>query len=62
MNMGGDANTVGALAGMLAGAKYGVGAIPERWLKQLDPDISELIKKQTTTLLSLAEKLAEQNP
>lgn len=62
VNMGGDANTVGALAGMLAGAKYGVGAIPERWLKQLDPDISELIKKQTTTLLSLAEKLAEQNP
>ena len=61
VNMGGDANTVGALAGMLAGAKYGVGAIPERWLKQLDPDISELIKKQTTTLLSLAEKLAEQD-
>ncbi|WP_417535082.1 ADP-ribosyl-[dinitrogen reductase] hydrolase [Methylophaga sp.] len=62
VNMGGDANTVGALAGMLAGAKYGVGAIPERWLKQLDPDISELIKQQTTTLLSLAEKLTEQNP
>lgn len=62
VNMGGDANTVGALAGMLAGAKYGVGAIPERWLKQLDSDISELIKKQTTTLLSLAEKLAEQTP
>ena len=62
VNMGGDANTVGALAGMLAGANYGVRAIPERWLKQLDTDISELIKKQTTTLLSLAEKLAEQNP
>lgn len=61
VNMGGDANTVGALAGMLAGAKYGVDAIPERWLKQLDPDVYQQIKSQTTTLLSLAKKLAEQD-
>lgn len=61
VNMGGDANTVGALAGMLAGAKYGVDGIPDRWLKQLDPDVYEQIKSQTSILLSLAEKLAEQD-
>jgi len=38
-----------------------VDAIPERWLKQLDPDVYQQIKSQTTTLLSLAEKLAEQD-
>ena len=59
VNMGGDATTVGALAGMLAGAKYGVNAIPERWLKQLDPVVYQQIKQQTNTLVSLAEKLAE---
>lgn len=39
VNRGGDADTTGAIAGMLAGAHYGMGAIPARWLKQLDPAI-----------------------
>lgn len=31
-DVGGDADSIGAVCGQLAGAKYGVGAIPERWL------------------------------
>jgi len=57
VNQGGDADTTGALAGMLAGAKYGVGQIPERWLKQLDQQVVSQIRQQTTELIRLAESL-----
>jgi ADP-ribosyl-[dinitrogen reductase] hydrolase len=36
VNLGGDTDTVGAMAGSLAGAFYGLPAIPERWLAKLD--------------------------
>ena len=32
VNLGRDADTVGAVAGQIAGARYGVQSIPERWL------------------------------
>jgi ADP-ribosyl-[dinitrogen reductase] hydrolase len=32
VNQGGDADTIGAVTGALLGAKYGMAAIPERWL------------------------------
>lgn len=35
VNLGHDADTVGAVAGQIAGARYGVDAIPERWLSVL---------------------------
>lgn len=35
VNLGDDSDTVGAVAGQLAGAIWGVGAIPERWLRPL---------------------------
>jgi ADP-ribosyl-[dinitrogen reductase] hydrolase len=35
VNLGGDADTNGAVAGALAGARFGAGAIPERWLAPL---------------------------
>ena len=35
VNLGGDADTVGAVYGQLAGAHYGLGAIPGRWLRAL---------------------------
>ncbi|MGZ5052077.1 MAG: ADP-ribosyl-[dinitrogen reductase] hydrolase [Methylobacter sp.] len=57
VNQGGDADTTGALAGMLAGAKYGVGAIPERWLTQLDAQIAKQIRQQTLELLKLSALL-----
>ncbi len=36
VDLGGDADTVGACTGALAGAWYGSGAIPERWLSHLE--------------------------
>jgi ADP-ribosyl-[dinitrogen reductase] hydrolase len=36
-NRGGDAGTVCAVAGALLGARFGVEAIPERWLRVLEP-------------------------
>jgi ADP-ribosyl-[dinitrogen reductase] hydrolase len=35
VNLGGDADTNGAVAGALAGARFGAEAIPERWLEPL---------------------------
>ena len=52
VNRGGDADTTGAIAGMLAGARYGQAAIPKRWLKALDPAISERCLRQAGELLS----------
>ncbi len=59
VNQGGDADTTGALAGMLAGAKYGVQQIPERWLKALDERIVTQIRQQTSDLVRLAELMEE---
>lgn len=36
VNLGGDADTQGAVAGALAGALYGFEAIPPRWLERLE--------------------------
>lgn len=35
VNLGGDADTIGAVTGQIAGATYGLSAIPERWLSRL---------------------------
>ncbi len=57
VNQGGDADTTGALAGMLAGARYGVAQIPQRWRSRLDDRVTEQIRQQTAELLRLADKL-----
>ena len=56
VNRGGDADTAGALAGQLAGACYGVAAIPPRWLKRLDPAVHAAIRAQAPGLLALAAR------
>lgn len=38
-NLGGDADTVAAVAGGLAGAAYGLDGLPRRWREQLDPAV-----------------------
>jgi ADP-ribosyl-[dinitrogen reductase] hydrolase len=48
VNKGYDADTVGAVTGMMAGAMYGYKSIPKRWLKAL-------VKRDE--LLDMAEKL-----
>lgn len=39
VNRGGDADTIGAIAGGLAGAYYGFSNIPKRWLDKLDAEL-----------------------
>jgi ADP-ribosyl-[dinitrogen reductase] hydrolase len=56
VNMGGDADSAGALAGMLAGATYGATTIPRAWVNRLDPAVATEIRAQTTALLALAAK------
>lgn len=51
-NRGGDADTTGAIAGMLAGALYGLDAIPMRWRKALDPKVREACRVQARELVS----------
>lgn len=45
VNHGGDADTIAAIAGSLAGAKFGYNAIPERWIDQLNPQIKKYLEK-----------------
>jgi len=39
VNQGGDADTTGAIAGMLAGAYYGMESIPKRWLRKMNKNL-----------------------
>lgn len=55
VNQGDDADTTGALAGMLAGAAYGVDNIPRRWLKALESEVAQRIHAQVEALLKLAD-------
>ena len=57
VNRGEDADTNGALAGMLAGAACGVAGIPGYWLKKLDKDIRHRIEVQTEALHRLAQNM-----
>ena len=47
VNLAGDADSIGAVCGQLAGAKYGYSAIPERWLAAIPrrDKINALFKK-----------------
>jgi len=51
VNRGGDADTTAAIAGMLAGAHYGIDDIPIRWLKALDPSVAQACRKQAAELV-----------
>lgn len=54
VNRGGDADTTGAIAGMLAGALYGRGALPKSWLTALDPQVRQGCEAQARMLAALA--------
>lgn len=53
VNAGGDTDTLGAMAGAIAGAYYGLEAIPEEWLLRLEDE-----EKGKSYILHLAEELA----
>ncbi|MBS1165474.1 MAG: ADP-ribosyl-(dinitrogen reductase) hydrolase [Proteobacteria bacterium] len=55
VNHGGDADTTGAIAGALAGATYGLKAIPRRWLKALDREVAAAISALVPRLLAVPD-------
>ncbi len=57
-NMGGDADTIAAITGGLAGAYYGYDAIPERWTRELAPEVREQLDRLTEA--ALANRTMEQ--
>lgn len=57
VNQGDDADTTGALVGMLAGARCGAARLPWRWLSRLQPATVRAITDQTSGLLALADQL-----
>lgn len=58
VNQGGDADTTGAILGGLAGAYYGLEAIPQRWLKRLDKRVAGELNDLAAKLLALSPLLA----
>lgn len=55
VNLGGDADTNGAITGGLAGAWYGYEAIPEEWVAALAPDVRETLDRLAATAASARE-------
>ena len=54
VNRGGDADTTGAIAGMLAGACYGPDALPPRWLDSLEARTRQACQSQALALIELS--------
>jgi len=59
VNRGGDADTTGAIAGMIAGALYGSDTIPRRWLKALDREVYDACRDQALALLALSPRYTQ---
>ena len=55
VNRGGDADTTGAILGMICGALYGPHAIPSRWVRRLERDVR-------LECLAQAQQLIERSP
>lgn len=66
VNLGGDADNAGAIVGAMAGAYYGVGAIPDRWLDRLHNragvDLrAEALSRRTRDGLAIPELVATES-
>ena len=59
VNRGDDADTTGAIAGAIAGARYGFSAIPGRWLRALDGTLQEELSGLAETLVRLSPRFVE---
>jgi len=62
VNQGDDADTTGALVGMLAGARWGAAALPRHWLGRLQPAVAQAITTQTHALLALSASPPARQP
>ena len=51
VNQGADADTTGAICGMLAGAYYGREALPRRWLKKMDKQLVAELERHADQLI-----------
>ncbi|MHB0998945.1 MAG: ADP-ribosylglycohydrolase family protein [Armatimonadota bacterium] len=60
VNLGGDADTTGVIAGALLGAKYGIAGIPDRWLSKLQG--REMLEDMATKLYDLSCKTQDAQP
>lgn len=58
VNQGDDADTTGALVGMLAGARCGAAALPSAWLHRLQPAVVRAVRTQAADLLGLSHQPA----
>jgi ADP-ribosyl-[dinitrogen reductase] hydrolase len=54
VNRGGDADTTGAILGMIAGALYGLDEIPGRWLNALERKTRQRCRNQAQQLLRMS--------
>ncbi|WP_321531539.1 ADP-ribosyl-[dinitrogen reductase] hydrolase [uncultured Desulfuromonas sp.] len=54
VNQGGDADTTGAIAGMIAGAFYGMDAIPRQWKNKLNKQVRHEVTAAGESLIRLS--------
>jgi ADP-ribosyl-[dinitrogen reductase] hydrolase len=54
VNQGGDADTTGAIGGMIAGAYYGEESLPLRWVKKLNPEIRSKVESSAEELIRIS--------
>jgi ADP-ribosyl-[dinitrogen reductase] hydrolase len=54
VNLGDDADTNGALVGMLAGARCGARALPRHWRSRLAAAVTQAVADQTSALVAMA--------
>ncbi len=59
VNRGGDSDTTGAIAGMIAGSYYGLAALPDEWVNVLDQGIRSACESQADALIRLG--LSQEN-
>lgn len=62
VNCGGDADTTGAIAGMLMGAYCGARRLPAPWMRKLAPTITHAVTDQASALVALAVEAAPTPP
>lgn len=55
VNHGGDADTIAALTGGIAGAYWGIEGIPQRWIDQLNPQIYHELRSLAVEALGLTK-------
>ncbi len=55
VNRGGDADTTGAIAGMIAGALYGLESLPQRWRSRMNKGVLGECETQARLLIALAQ-------